>query len=60
MTGGKMGKDFEVTKKKEAVPSRALRGYNRCSLRRERDIHVKEGKGIENIYECKGQTGLCV
>lgn len=46
-----MGKDFEVTKKKEAVPSRALRGYNRCSLRRERDIHVKEGKGIENVYE---------
>ncbi len=46
-----MGKDFEVTKKKEAVPSKALNGYNRCSLRRERDIHVKEEKGIENVYE---------
>lgn len=46
-----MGNDFGVTKKKESIPSRALKGYNRCSLRRERDIYVKEGKGIENVYE---------
>ncbi len=46
-----MGNDFGITKKNEAIPSKALKGYNRCSLRRERDIYVKEGKRIGNVYE---------
>lgn len=28
-----------------------LKGYNRCELRRSREIHVKNAKGIENVYE---------
>lgn len=36
---------------KMIISSGSLKGYNRCGLRRSRNIHVKSAKGIENVYE---------
>lgn len=31
--------------------SRNLKGCNRCSVRRERELSLKNGKGVDNVYE---------
>lgn len=36
---------------KMTIGSGSLKGYNRCEFRRNRDIRVKNEKGIENVYE---------
>lgn len=33
------------------LSSRELQGYNRCQMRRERNLSLKNGKGVENVYE---------
>lgn len=45
-----MEQNYDATEK-SILNSRELRGYNRCSFRRGRNIAVKNGKGIENVYE---------
>lgn len=36
---------------KMIISSGNLKGYNRCEFRRNRNIHIKTAKGIENVFE---------
>ncbi|MSS38047.1 ATP-dependent helicase [Clostridium porci] len=38
-------------KTQRTLTSRELQGYNRCNMRRERNLSLKDAKGVENVYE---------